>query len=148
MMILNMSTLNCVSACRERPRQHGLVPSLALFVIAAFLTVLTAFSAAQAQSEVRLLMIEQHHCEWCEAWNKEVGDVYAQTDEGKRAPLIRSDITDPLPEGVEVKLRTQFTPTFILLHNKREVGRIEGYPGEHFFWPMLNQLLDRVPKST
>ena len=92
-------------------------------------------------------MIEQHYCEWCEAWNKEVGDVYAQTDEGKRAPLVRSDISDPLPDGIEVKMRTQFTPTFILLENNREVGRIEGYPGEHFFWPMLNQLLNRLSKT-
>src|SRR6056297_1001007 len=30
----------------------------------------------------------------------------------------------------------------------QELGRIEGYPGAHFFWPMLNQLLDAHPEAT
>lgn len=90
-------------------------------------------------------MVEQEHCEWCEAWNREIGGVYHLTEEGKRAPLRRVDIFSALPEDIEIKMRAQFTPTFILLNDNVEVGRIEGYPGEHFFWPMLNELLRKLP---
>jgi thioredoxin-related protein len=34
-----------------------------------------------------------------------------------------------------------FTPTFILMDDGQELGRIEGYPGENFFWAVLEKLL-------
>ena len=33
-------------------------------------------------------------------------------------------------------------PTFVMLNDGRETGRIEGYPGDEFFWPLLNELID------
>lgn len=88
-----------------------------------------------------LLMVEQAGCYWCEAWDTEIGVVYGITDEGKRAPLRRVDMFDPMPEDITIRSKARFTPTFILLRGGVEVGRIEGYPGEDFFWPMLDQLL-------
>ena len=32
----------------------------------------------------------------------------------------------------------------MLLDDGREVGRIEGYPGEDFFWFLLGELIDGV----
>jgi hypothetical protein len=89
-----------------------------------------------------LVMVEQVGCYWCEAWDEEIGVVYAITDEGQRAPLRRIDLFDPMPDDITVRSKARFTPTFILLRDGVEVGRIEGYPGEDFFWPMLNQLLE------
>lgn len=37
--------------------------------------------------------------------------------------------------------RVTFTPTFVLLVNGTERNRIEGYPGEDFFWGLLGQML-------
>jgi hypothetical protein len=34
-----------------------------------------------------------------------------------------------------------FTPTFVLVEDGTEAGRIEGYPGEDFFWPLLAKLI-------
>ena len=97
-------------------------------------------------ADTRLLMLDQQYCEWCERWDAEVGVIYAKTAEGKRAPLIRTDISGPLPAGVELTRRAHFTPTFVLLRDGAEVGRIEGYPGEDFFYGMLQQMLDRAAK--
>lgn len=105
------------------------------------LALLTAQIAAAAQ----LVMVEETHCHWCERWNEEIGVIYDKTAEGKRAPLRRVEISDDLPEGIEFKTRANFTPTFVLIEDGQEVGRIEGYPGEHFFWPMLGQLLKKLP---
>ena len=97
-------------------------------------------------AETRLLMLDQFACEWCERWDAEVGVVYAKTAEGKRAPLLRNNIFDPLPDGIALSRRAQFTPTFVLVKDGAEIGRIEGYPGEDFFYGMLQQMLDRVEK--
>jgi hypothetical protein len=48
----------------------------------------------------------------------------------------------PLPEGVTLSAPAVFTPTFVLLADGVEAGRIEGYPGEDFFWPLLSGLID------
>lgn len=94
-----------------------------------------------------LVMVEETYCHWCERWNEEIGVVYDKTDEGRRAPLRRVDISDAIPDDLTFKSHPNYTPTFILIEDGVEVGRIEGYPGEDFFWPMLGQLLEKLPKD-
>ncbi len=101
--------------------------------------------AAPALAEVRLVMVEQPGCVYCLRWNAEVGDAYASTAEGRIAPLLRVQIRDALPEGVSFTRPAVFTPTFVLTQDGAEVGRIEGYPGEDFFWPLLGQLIETLP---
>jgi hypothetical protein len=112
------------------------------------LLLIAAFSTGAARAETQLLMVEQVGCEWCAAWNREVGAIYDKTDEGERAPLRRQDLFADWPDDVKINGQVHFTPTFILLVDGREAGRIEGYPGEHFFWPLLAQLLNRTPSGT
>ncbi len=98
-----------------------------------------------------LVMVEQAGCHWCAKWNAEISQIYPKTDDGKRAPLRRVDLRD-LPDDVDFKSRPVFTPTFVLVDDGRELGRIEGYAGDEFFWFLLARLLDengisKVPKS-
>ncbi len=114
--------------------------SLILILIKAVLSL----SPGPAAAQTRLLMLDQAFCEWCDQWDAEVGVVYNRTEEGRRAPLLRSSIFDPLPEGISLDRKARYTPTFVLLKDGTEVGRIEGYPGEDFFYGMLQQLLERA----
>lgn len=98
-------------------------------------------SAQSAFAELQLLMFEQAGCIYCARWNEEVGPEYGLTDEGKAAPLRRLQLRDPLPEGLTIASHPVFTPTFILVKDGAETGRIEGYPGEDFFWPLLAGML-------
>ncbi len=105
----------------------------------ALVTSLTIFITS-ASAETVLLMAEEEGCMWCERWNDEIAPIYPKTSEGKIAPLRRYDIHDPSMDA-ELKQRVFFTPTFILLINNVEKGRIEGYPGEDFFWGLLSNML-------
>ena len=100
--------------------------------------------AAPASAQVKLLMFQQEGCPWCARWNADIAPIYPKTAEGKEAPLERLDIHNPLPAGLALKGMPQFTPTFVLVQNGKELGRIEGYPGPDFFWAMLDQLLKKV----
>lgn len=106
--------------------------------------MLSLMPLAAVAGELKLLMIESEWCEWCDLWNEEVGVIYDKTAEGKRAPLMRADIYEPLPDGITLARRANYTPTFVLLDDGTEIGRIEGYPGEDFFYGLLNQLLNRT----
>lgn len=92
----------------------------------------------------QLIMVEQDACEWCEVWNEEVGVVYHKTTEGKAAPLRRVDIHDKMPEDLQFITGLVYTPTFVLVDKGKEIGRIRGYPGEDFFWGLLQQLIGKL----
>lgn len=96
-------------------------------------------SAAQA---TELVMVEAKGCHYCIEWQAEIGPIYPKTKEGTYAPLRIVDIADGPPDGVEFARRVNFTPTFILVDDGQELARIEGYPGEDFFWGLLTMVLE------
>ncbi|MFK7881805.1 hypothetical protein [Roseobacter sp.] len=90
-----------------------------------------------------LLMAEEDGCYWCAKWNEEIAHIYPKTVEGRTAPLHRYDLHSDTPD-VEFTKRVHFTPTFVLVVDNKEVGRIEGYPGEDFFWGLLGMMFERA----
>ncbi len=104
---------------------------------------LAAVPAAASAAAV-LVMGEEKGCMWCARWNAEVAPEYPKTDEGRAAPLRRIDIHAPMPPDLEFKSRLTYSPTFVLIVDGREVSRLEGYPGEDFFWGLLQRMLDEA----
>lgn len=92
-------------------------------------------------AETRLMMAEEPGCVWCARWNAEIAQAYPKTPEGIAAPLLRVDISEDIPSDIVLDRRVSFTPTFILLIDGAETARLEGYPGEDFFWGLLGRML-------
>ena len=90
---------------------------------------------------VELIMVADPGCPYCARWEEEVGIAYAASEEGRFAPLVRRQRDDP-----EVKRfgRIIYSPTFVLVRDGVEVGRIVGYPGPDFFWGLLGKLLEQA----
>ena len=110
--------------------------------LVAAVVVLCATAVGTYATEFQLLMFERDGCSYCRQWNEEIGPAYPKTEEGQAAPLQRLDIKAPLPSDVTLTGRPPvFTPTFVLLSEGTEVGRIEGYAGDEFFWVLLDRLL-------
>lgn len=97
--------------------------------------------AVPSWAQTHLLMAEQVGCHYCEKWDKEIAHIYPKTAEGEFAPLIRYDIHDKTPLAFELRTGVHYTPTFILINEGKEVGRIEGYVGEDFFWGLLEIMI-------
>ncbi|WP_187431890.1 hypothetical protein ROLI_041420 [Roseobacter fucihabitans] len=106
-----------------------------------FSLLLSLASTLSATADTVLVMVEEKGCIWCARWNKEISHIYPKTAEGAAAPLRRIDIHAPRPDGLTFKRSLNFTPTFVLVIDGQEVSRIEGYPGEDFFWGLLGQML-------
>ncbi|MEM9248135.1 MAG: hypothetical protein AAGB05_05475 [Pseudomonadota bacterium] len=98
-------------------------------------------AAYPASAEPVLLMAEEEGCYWCARWNEEIAHIYPKTVEGQAAPLQRYDLHGESPD-VAFDRRVHFTPTFILVDDGKELGRIEGYPGEDFFWGLLGMMFE------
>ena len=117
-------------------------------LVKALLSVLVlAGPLAPAAQAAELIMLERPGCGWCARWHREIAPAYAKTAEGRQAPLRRVDVTAPWPSDLAGIAIDRYTPTFIVVENGAEVARLRGYPGEHFFWPLLNEMLDRLPSG-
>ncbi|MGJ4925541.1 thioredoxin [Bradyrhizobium sp. HKCCYLS2038] len=89
-----------------------------------------------------LVMFERPGCGWCARFNAEIAPIYAKTDEGHALPLRRVDLTQALPADLAGIDPGAFTPTFVVLDQGREIGRIRGYPGDAFFFGMLGRIMN------
>ena len=110
-------------------------------LVSIFLLVSSALAAA---ADLSLVMVEENGCIWCARWNDAIAHIYPKTPEGQSAPLRRIDIHAALPDDLTFARRLSFTPTFVLMQDNLEISRIEGYPGEDFFWGLLKKMLEKA----
>ena len=118
---------------------------LTQIIFTGLLGVFLSFGSVNA--EVRLMMVEELGCPWCDRWKAEIGPIYPKTAEGRIAPLVKVMIHDPLEDGITLKSPPIYTPTFILLNDGQEVGRIEGYQSDEFFWWFVESMIKQLPED-
>jgi len=101
---------------------------------------------AGAADAAELVMYRRDGCPWCAKFDRELGPIYPKTEFNQQAPLrlinLDHDRDLPISHGA-----IRYTPTFVLVENGKEVGRIEGYPGEDYFWPRLTNLFQMAKES-
>lgn len=110
------------------------------------LAAATALPSAEA-SAAELMMYRREGCPYCAAWDREVGPGYNNSQFGKVAPVRMADIHGTQPPVV-LKSPIIYTPTFVLVDGGREVGRIEGYSSNDFFYGMIARLIGQLPPGT
>ncbi|WP_373505698.1 transcriptional regulator [Aestuariivirga sp.] len=92
-----------------------------------------------------LVMLHQPGCAWCLRFEAEIGAAYPKTQQAAVAPLRRVDITKAWPEDLRAVAPERFTPSFVLVHDGREVSRMRGYAGDQFFWFLLDEMIAKLP---
>ena len=106
-----------------------LIPAIVLWV-----------TAAHSQE---LIMFETEGCIWCKKWHEDIGSLYSRTKEGKIAPLRQIQMIEDFQDQFNLNAPVTVSPTFVLVAENNEVGRIIGYPGDEFFWFLLSELLEK-----
>lgn len=108
------------------------------FILVVFsLLVSTTNLSAEDQTPQELVFVTSDHCPFCKAWEREVGKIYGSTPYARQARLRRVDIAEVDSALSELATDIFGTPTFLILENNMEVGRIEGYQSSDlFFWAL------------
>lgn len=107
----------------------------------------TGFMTAPARAELHLVMFEQDGCHYCIKWDNEIGPIYSKTAEGRTAPLKKVHLREDWKSEITLtKGRPAFTPTFVLIRDGVEQARLEGYPGEDFFWGLIAKMIEKEPE--
>lgn len=133
--IFRMKYINA-SPMRSRPTMH--------FAVSALLALLAVVFLASVADAAELVMYRRDGCPWCAKWDREIGPIYPKTEFNRLAPLRVVNL-DRDPDRAIAHAPIHYTPTFVLVDDGREVGRIEGYPGDEFFWARLEGLVQRLP---
>jgi hypothetical protein len=121
------------------------MPSVRRVMLILLVALLCAGAGAAHAAE--LIMFEDPACVWCKRWHAEIGPSYPRSEEGRKAPLRRVHVRDQSRAGARLDRPITATPTFVLVDGGREIGRITGYSGADYFYPMLGEILRRVPDS-
>jgi hypothetical protein len=127
-----------------QPMLSRLGKRFAILVLVALCAGVAMASAAQA---AELVMFRRDGCPWCAKFDREIGPIYSKTEFNRRVPLRQVNL-DHDPDVAIVHAAIRYTPTFVLTEGGKEVGRIEGYPGDEFFWFRLEKLLEHAPPPT
>jgi thioredoxin-related protein len=94
-----------------------------------------------------LVMFERDGCVWCARWNREIAPSYDKTDEARLLPLRRINMDRDKNPGFMLASPVRFTPTFVIVDEGREIGRITGYMNDESFWGLLGKLAARLTTS-
>jgi thioredoxin-related protein len=116
-----------------------------LRILIIMLAAAIALPLAQA-SAAELLMYRRDGCPYCAAWDREVGPGYNNSQFGKVAPVRMVDVHSARPQ-IALKSPIIYTPTFVLVDDTREIGRIEGYSSNDFFYGTIARLIGQLPAS-
>jgi len=92
-----------------------------------------------------LVVIEADGCIFCEIFRSDVLPAYEASEQGKQMPVQFVDINDMDTTHLEFKGAVDIVPTFIVVKDRREVGRISGYVGSENFFHSINYLLASAP---
>ena len=131
------------ATANERMKLAGMSRALEFFSRLALIGATFIVLASNVRA-AELVMFEQAGCAWCEAFNKDIGNIYGKTDNGLRAPLRRVDINRPVPSDLAFIQAERLTPLFVLVDKGREIGRIRGYGGREMFWTQLYTLMQKL----
>lgn len=86
-------------------------------------------------------MVEQAGCGYCIQWDREIAPKYPKSAEGKFAPLQRVQRGDTALKNFNP---VPYTPTFLVVRDGQEVGRVTGYAGQMFFYEELDEQLAKA----
>ena len=112
-----------------------------------FLTLLTTTLLISSARADELLYVFSPDCGACNRFDKEVGTVYAKTQEARVLPLVKVSF-EQWQSGAHPLTNCAIgpvlgTPTFIQVAGCKELDRITGYSNDELFWIALKRMENR-----
>ena len=134
--------MTALDILKMRYRKAASMPALRAIrpILRAFAALWVLVTLTSVTEAAELVMYRRDGCPWCARWDREIGPVYPKTDVSRRLPLRTVNLDRDKDLAVSHR-PIRYTPTFVLVEDAKEVGRIEGYPGDEFFWVRLASLL-------
>ncbi len=96
-------------------------------------------------SGFELIVMEAPECIYCGLFRRDVLPSYEASERGKDLPIRFVDINDEAANRLVLVAPVDTVPTFLVVKDNKEIGRIPGYMGPEFFFHSINYLLSSAP---
>jgi thioredoxin-related protein len=90
---------------------------------------------------MQLVVMEADGCVYCNIFRRDVLPSYEASERGKDLPVRFIDVNDVETARIELQSPIDILPTFVIVKDNREIGRIPGYIGPEDFFHSINYLL-------
>lgn len=100
---------------------------------------------AMGAATMELVVMEAPGCTYCTLFRRDVLPSYETSERAKDVPIRFVDINDEAADALGLDGPVDVVPTFVVLKNNKEVGRIPGYTGPEIFFHTINYLLAGAP---
>ncbi|MEQ8824989.1 MAG: thioredoxin family protein [Filomicrobium sp.] len=123
---------------------------LSAFSIGLLFCLLPAQAARDGQTQpsptpqMELVVLEVEGCVYCGVFRRRHLENYKASRQGKKIPIRFVDINDPALGNIGLTQPVGIVPTFIVLKNNEEIGRIPGLVSHHDFYRAIEHITKGV----
>ena len=96
-------------------------------------------------SNIELVVMEAPGCIYCTVFRRDVLPAYQASERAKDVPIRFLDVNDAAVNALGLDEPVNIVPTFVVLKDNREVGRVPGYVGPEAFFHTINYLMSTAP---
>ncbi len=97
-------------------------------------------SAPNAGRQLEMVVLEVKDCIYCNVFRRQLLPVYQASRQARRMPVRFVDINDPALGDIGLTQPVGVVPTFVVLENNEEIGRIPGLVGRNEFFQALDHI--------
>lgn len=95
----------------------------------------------QISTNLQLVVLEVKGCVYCDVFRRQLLETYKSSKQGKKAPIRFVDINDPALGDLGLTEPIGMVPTFVMLEDNQEIGRIPGLMGHQDFFRAIDYIL-------
>ena len=127
----------------------------AVFVIAVLFGLIAPTATLKAERDItadppkagafQLVVMEADGCTYCGIFRRDVLPSYEASERAKDMPVRFVDVNDVETARLDLQTPVDIVPTFIVVKDNKEIGRIPGYLGPENFFHSINYLLSTAP---
>lgn len=94
---------------------------------------------------MQLVVMEAEGCTYCGLFRRDVLPAYQTSVHAKDVPVRFLDVNDVEKSNLALDTPIAIVPTFVVVKDNREVGRIPGYTGPENFFHAIKYLISSAP---
>lgn len=94
---------------------------------------------------IEIVVMEAPGCIYCSLFRRDVLPSYEASKRARSVPVRFLDVNDLEKSNLDLDGPVDIVPTFVVLKDRREMGRVPGYVGPENFFHALNHILGQAP---
>lgn len=123
------------------PKTNSVASAICFAFAATGVSASPDIDAVPVISPLQLYVIEAPGCTYCGVFRDDIAPAYVTSERGKELPLNYLDINDLPGTKLTLAAPVDIVPTFVVVKNNTEVGRVSGFVSAEDFYQSVKYIL-------